>query len=175
MVLTRRTATILSLCVSVGVASLLVDKRPLITYYGADRVTHSTIITENGSKLRSVFDGSLPDPGNDLAQLPSGPRLIARCTSLSKALAGSALARAFRQSVQAQSGCSTSLCGGTRYVQNTLSCPEPACVGSFRRADVSAGGAVDQGSRIDGTFGCRPGSGYECTQTYAITLFVPLP
>jgi hypothetical protein len=129
------------------------------------RIAETAIVTSDGIRLSSVFDGMNPDPRNQIKGMSSHTPTIIRCSALAKTTLFDKVTGFLEPSVLAQGGCSNTPCGGQNYIHGSYSCVATGCQGSFASAYVDyQNGSISNGAHEDGSSGCTSAPGYSCTQ-----------
>src|ERR1700682_376844 len=80
------------------------------------RITETAIVTMEGARVSSVFEGSSPDPRNDLRRIPNHAPPVIRCSARVNRTLLDRIKGFFEPSVFADGSCPTTRCGSDHYV-----------------------------------------------------------
>jgi hypothetical protein len=115
-------------------------------------VPQTIVVGTDGIVLSSLFVGSLPDPRYDLHPSVEGGNTCSGSASLSPL---QRIKQWIMPTVEAQSGCTVTQCGGMYAVEATYSCGDGTC-GTYARAEIGqfSHGPRQNGIWQNGSTGC---------------------
>ena len=129
MTLKRRLIGVVGLCTSLGLVVWL-----SVNWHKARRVSETSLVTMDGLRLSSVFEGSRRDPRYDLKNIPRYSRTVIRCPAQTRTWLDKVTAF-LDPSAYASANCPTTLCGGQNYDPRALTCTSSSgCQGTFQSA-----------------------------------------
>jgi hypothetical protein len=124
-------------------------------------ISNALIVTADGTRLSSLFEGLQADPRNDIKLMRIPAPTVIRCPPAKTSLLDKTLSL-LQPSAYAQGGCTNTACGSDWYTMSSINCTASGCSGTLRNdyRDLTLG-AYNAGVHNDGTFGC---TGSTCQQ-----------
>jgi hypothetical protein len=159
MKLIGRAVKCAGVCASLGLVTWL-----SLSSHRPRRIPETSVVTIDGVRLSSVFEGLRRDPQYDLRNIPVHNATVIRCPAQVRTWLDKVKALLV-PSAYASGNCPNTPCAGQNYETRTLTCSSSSgCQGSFGSAVYNPNAPLENGVHEDGTFGCTSTPGNSCTQ-----------